>query len=591
MTLQATITPLPDKLVSQIAAGEVIERPASVLKELLENAIDAGSSSIEVRLQGGGIKRIMVSDNGHGIRPEQLHLALNRHATSKISSLKDLEHVGSMGFRGEALAAIDSVARLTITSRTKTCEHAWQFNSRLSKPEASSGTTGTTVDVRQLFDEVPARRKFLRTESTEYTHCSQTFSRIAMARPDISFRLFHNEKLQRNLPATTMMQRISDVLGKEFAAECVPVDNNHGLINISGMISRPTFARNRADRQFLYVNGRYVRDKTVSHAIRQAYADVLHGDRQPAFVLFLDIDPSLVDVNVHPAKHEVRFRESGAVHSFVSKTLQSALEQSAIESGLAQSPVINNQHPPQTYGSRHAAQSSLTLSDTSATSNKSWEQIYKAEKTHQEDIKVHEASRDQSEAMPMGFAIAQIHGIYILAQNQHGLIIVDMHAAHERIVYEKLKTAMQEQNLSVQELLVPMVFDVGEEYVSIVHEYSDELLNLGFDVSPTGPATITLRSVPALLANGDIETLMRHVLDDISTIGTSAHVKEKQNELLATMACHGSIRANRLLTIDEMNALLRDMENTERSDQCNHGRPTWVQWTIKDLDAMFWRGQ
>lgn len=612
MTLLRPITALPDLLVSQIAAGEVIERPASVLKELLENSIDAHAQNIEIRLEGGGIKRIMISDDGHGIAPEQLGLALTQHATSKIASLEDLEHVASMGFRGEALASIASVSRLSITSRTDQCAHAWQIQAASQQPQAAAGATGTTIDVRQLFDSVPARRKFLRTENTEYTHCLETLARIAMANPDVAFRLFHNNKLQRNWAAAGMLQRINDVLGEQHANEFLLVEQSQGIISLAGVISKPAHARNRADRQYLYVNGRYVNDRTVAHAIRQAYTDVLHGDRKPAYVLFINIDPNLVDVNVHPAKHEVRFRDSGAVHSFVSKTLTQTLatyagQEPSVETTEKFNPSAS--YKPLTPLSAPSHQ--FDLRDTNTPSD-TWKSLYAPlpnNNTNQPDHPFKSESEgsyakpysapaipnsaysEQPSTMPLGMAIAQLHGIYILAQNAHGLLIVDMHAAHERVVYEKMKKLMETSSLPVQELLVPVVFETTEQDVSLAAEHQQTLNDLGITIYPIGPSTLAIKAVPSLLAKGDIETMIANILTDLATAGSSTHVAQQHNEILATMACHGSVRANRQLTLDEMNALLREMEQTERADQCNHGRPTWVQWSIKDLDRMFWRGQ
>ncbi|MFT0547141.1 DNA mismatch repair endonuclease MutL [Allopusillimonas ginsengisoli] len=652
-----SITPLPDLLISQIAAGEVVERPASVLKELLENAIDAGARAIEVRLDGGGIRRIAISDDGSGIPADEMHLALTRHATSKINSLDELEAVASMGFRGEALASIASVSRLTLTSRTADAPHAWQITSACEPPMPASGSVGTTIDVRQLFDDVPARRKFLRTESTEYGHCVDAFERIALAHPHIAFRLFHNDKPQRNWRACDMGQRVRDVLGPEFVGQGVQISHELGLVAVHGIITRPTFARSRADRQYLYVNGRYIKDRTVSHAIRQAYADVLHGDRQPAYVLFLSTDPTGVDVNVHPAKHEVRFRNSGAIHKFISQTLSQALaaagghvlesgQDDARPQGTNDSAQAEGQHqtgasdsaslPGQSahrpgafpFGSR-ALQQPLRLRPDDAAGT-DWRELYRPADDAQH---AHTAGADQfpqpadrldapyqtyttaaagpltalpaamqrmgepltqvrsDSEFPLGMALGQLHGIYILAQNEHGLVLVDMHAAHERVVYEQLKKAMDTRSLPRQELLVPVVFSVAEKEIGLIEEYADTLSELGLDIRAAGPASVAVRAVPALLAGGDIESLARGVLRDLAGVGSSPRLTEQRNELLSTMACHGSVRANRRLTLDEMNGLLRRMETTERADQCNHGRPTWMQWPITELDRLFMRGQ
>jgi DNA mismatch repair protein MutL len=597
------ICALPDLLISQIAAGEVIERPASVLKELVENAVDAGAQSIEIRLEAGGIRRIAVIDDGAGIPPDELALALTRHATSKITSLDELESVHSMGFRGEALASIAAVSQLTLISRTRDADHAWSLAPGSTSPVAAAGAQGTTVEVKYLFDAVPARRKFLRAEPTEFGHCIDAIERIALAFPEVSFRVFHNERAVRQWLPASALKRISDVLGDEFNEHGIEVNAESGPIALLGVITRPTAARARADRQFLFVNGRHVRDRTVSHAIRSAYADVLHGDRQPAFVLFLQIDPSAVDVNVHPAKHEVRFRDTGAVHRFVSHTVTQALSGTAgahqvtpavFTNQSAQSwPHVGNHQTPYNAASsfssssvsgqttwQPSSQSALHLREPIGTAGglQAWETLYQP------------AAQD-APTWPLGRALAQVHGIYILSQTSSGLALIDMHAAHERVVYEQLKQALDAQTLPQQTLLVPVVFRVTDKEIALAEECKEQLAMLGFEIAPSGPQALTLRSVPALLARGDLEALARGILRDLEQVGASRLLTEQRNTLLATMACHGAVRANRQLSIEEMNALLRQMEQTERADQCNHGRPTWVHWNVSDLDKFFLRGQ
>ncbi len=615
MSTYRPICPLPDLLVSQIAAGEVIERPASVLKELVENAVDSGAQSIEVRLEAGGIRRIAVIDDGSGIRAEELSLALTRHATSKITSLAELESVDSMGFRGEALASIAAVSQLTITSRTRDAAHAFSFESGMTEPVAAAGALGTTVEVKYLFDAVPARRKFLRAEATEFGHCIDAIERVALAFPEIGFRVFHNDRAVRQWLPASALQRISDVLGSEFNEHGIEVNAQGGPMSIMGVTTRPTAARARADRQFLFVNGRHVRDRTVSHAIRSAYADVLHGDRQPAFVLFLQIDPLAVDVNVHPAKHEVRFRDTGAVHRFVAQTITQALSGTAgthqvsqVEHGTALGAFAMPLNGGEAMGAGAAfaalgdaqafqprwnpgAQAAFALREPASNGLEqpgAWKALYQP---LNESDKTNSNWAANNETWPLGRALAQVHGIYILSQTASGLALIDMHAAHERVVYEQLKTAIDAQSLPQQTLLVPVVFRVTEKELALAEECAEQLNALGFELAAAGPQSMTLRSVPAMLARGDLEALARGVLRDIEHVGASRLLTEQRNTLLATMACHGAVRANRQLTIEEMNALLRQMEQTERADQCNHGRPTWVHFSVPDLDKLFLRGQ
>jgi DNA mismatch repair protein MutL len=603
MSNRRPICALPDLLISQIAAGEVIERPASVLKELVENAVDAGAQSVEIRLEAGGIRRIAVIDDGSGIPADELSLALTRHATSKITSLDELESVHSMGFRGEALASIAAVSQLTLISRTRDADHAWSLEPGTTQAVAAAGAQGTTVEVKYLFDAVPARRKFLRAEPTEFGHCIDAIERIALAFPEVSFRVFHNDRAVRQWLPASALKRISDVLGDEFNEHGIELNAQSGPISLLGVITRPAAARARADRQFLFVNGRHVRDRTVSHAIRSAYADVLHGDRQPAFVLFLQIDPSAVDVNVHPAKHEVRFRDTGAVHRFVSHAVTQALSGTAgahqISSvgGLSQT----TQPWPALSGGDGARDAAAPFSSTPLPYNPTWQQGSQSALHLREPTSIsgglpawealYQPAAQDAPAWPLGRALAQVHGIYILSQTSSGLALIDMHAAHERVVYEQLKHALDSQTMPQQTLLVPVVFRVTDKEVALAEECHEQLAALGFEMAASGPHALTLRSVPALLARGDLEALARGVLRDLEQVGASRLLTEQRNTLLATMACHGAVRANRQLTIEEMNALLRQMEQTERADQCNHGRPTWVHWNVSELDKFFLRGQ
>jgi len=622
MTLSAArIAALPDQLISQIAAGEVIERPASVLKELVENALDANAQTIEVRLEAGGIRRIAVIDDGSGIEAHDLPLALQRHATSKIRSLDDLENVQSMGFRGEALASIASVARLTLTSRTAESNNAWQMTPQ-TEPEPAAGPVGTVVDVRALFDLVPARRKFLKAEATEFGHCMDVMTRISLSHPDVVFRVFHNERAVKQWPAGSMLKRIRDVLGDEFSEQGLIIEANSGATTLKGLVTRPTAARARADRQFLFVNGRHVRDRTVSHAIRAAYADVLHGDRQPAYVLFLEIDPQTVDVNVHPAKQEVRFRDSGAIHRLVQQVINQTLAgqqnaQSQLGTQTTMAPSVTDSAPSPLAYPATATQSRLSLAEPlgryqSSNNNMGpgWQQAHQplpsaslsaspiaspstspSASPTTNPIATYDPTDENLPVWPLGRALAQLHGVYILSQTNDGMILVDMHAAHERVVYEQLKTSLDQQSVATQGLLVPMVLTASAREVALAQTHESALNEMGFEIRAGGPQSLIVRRVPALLARGDLDALVRGVLDDIESVGASALLTEQRNRLLATMACHGSVRANRQLTIAEMNGLLRQMEQTARADQCNHGRPTWVAWRMTDLDRLFLRGQ
>ena len=623
------IQALPDQLISQIAAGEVVERPSAVVKELLENALDAGATQISVRLEEGGVKRIAITDNGRGIPPEQMPLALARHATSKIASLHDLENVGTLGFRGEALASIASVAAVTVTSRTADAPHAWELvGSHEGTVAPSSGALGTTIDVQDLYFNTPARRKFLKSEQTEFGHCAEVVRRIALARPDVSLSLTHNGRTIDHWNVCDMARRSAQILGEGFAEARLPIDETAGPLRIHGYTGLPTASKARADGQFFYVNGRFVRDKLLVHAVRMAYQDVLHGDRFPSYVLALDLDPSLVDVNVHPSKIEVRFRDSRSVHQFVFHAVQRALAQtSATAFGSVPAPLpaaaslggdsaagpglwrreqtqtsfgaqfTNTYAPAPAGGGMPFFADAPGVAHGVEQTTAAYGALFAGSPSPITQVQPYVASAEAMarEEYPLGFALAQLHGIYILAQNTKGLVLVDMHAAHERILYEQLKNALQAQvsgqDMQVQALLIPVTFYADAIEVSTANENQDTLKALGFDIAALSPTTLAVRSVPTLLKNADAQTLARDVLRDVREYGGSRVLIERQNELLGTLACHTAVRANRILSVQEMNALLRQMESTERADQCNHGRPTWVQVEINALDKLFLRGQ
>lgn len=596
------IQALSDQLISQIAAGEVVDRPSAVVKELLENALDAGSTQITVRLEEGGVKRIAITDNGRGIPPEQMPLALARHATSKIASLTDLENVGTLGFRGEALASIASVAQLTLTSRTVDAAHAWEISgSQNGQLIPSSGALGTTIDVRELYFNTPARRKFLKSEQTEFGHCAEVVRRIALSRPDVAFSLSHNGKTIDHWNASAVDKRSALILGPDFAQARLALDETAGPLRLHGFVGLPTASKTRADAQYFYVNGRFVRDKLLTHAVRAAYQDVLHGDRYPSYMLGLDLDPALVDVNVHPSKIEVRFRDSRAVHQFVFHAVSRALAQTSATSveeepaatipATGPLPWIREQKQASFsaqfasglgVAQKTADYGALFASGTADTESRTW--------TPPQQAAAPEPQQSDDD-FPFGFALAQLHGIYILAQNRKGLVLVDMHAAHERILYEQLKNALDENVMQVQPLLIPITFYADAVEVGTAEEHQATLQALGFDISALSPTTLAVRAIPALLKSADAQTLARDVLRDVREFGGSRVLVERRNELLATMACHTAVRASRALTLPEMNALLRQMEATERADQCNHGRPTWVQLALSDLDKLFLRGQ
>ncbi|MDO8291243.1 MAG: DNA mismatch repair endonuclease MutL [Gallionella sp.] len=623
---------LPDLLINQIAAGEVIERPASALKELLENSLDAGATDITVQLEGGGIKLLRVRDNGKGIARDELPLALMRHATSKIASLDDLQKVASMGFRGEALASMAAVAHLALTSRTVHETHGWKvdaMNGLVGEPVPASHAPGTTVEIRDLYFNTPARRKFLKSEATEFAWCEEAFKRIALSRPDVAFSLQHNGKTIWQLSGSPLPQagegqgeregvragalnRISAILGEEFGHAAVPVERQAAELSLRGLAALPAYSRGSRDAQYFFVNGRFVRDKVASHALRQAYQDILHHQRHPAFVLFLDLPPEQVDVNVHPAKSEVRFRESQCIHQFIFHTLQQALsaptagidtketsdldssfrrrpEPSAfnqLDSGLRRNDGTSRFQQQNMHLGVAEREAAYRLWEVQMGSGK-WE----AGSGETAPLPHSPLPTHHSPVPPLGFALAQLSGIYILAQNAYGLVVVDMHAAHERIVYERLKTSLDAEQIATQPLLIPVSFYAEPLDVATAEAEQDALGMLGFDIAPLSPTQLVVRAMPALLKQAEAETVAQEVLRELREYGASRALTERRNELLATMACHGAVRANRILSITEMNALLREMEQTERADQCNHGRPTWFQLSMGELDKMFMRGK
>lgn len=617
------IKELSDQLVSQIAAGEVIERPASVLKELVENAIDADATRIEVRLEAGGIKRLTVTDNGRGIPKDELPLALKRHATSKIRDLNELEHVLSLGFRGEALASIASVSALTVTSRT--AQESCAYSIHEGEVGVAAGTQETKVDVEDLFFKTPARRKFLKSEATEAAHCKMALERIAIAHPTIEFRLVNNAKPVLVLPVEQSRSRVNRILPDEFSRAQREVYAETASARVYGWVGLPTAGRARTDAQYCYVNGRFVRDKLLAHAVKSAYADVLHNQLQPMYCLFVDIDPVKVDVNVHPTKSELRFRDSQWVHQFVMHAVQNALAPAL--AGLSETTEEGQNQELQNQG----VSTTSMLSRSQVASHKEARvpafQLRESASSQYEPSQLNryldfyqtrsetssrghtvpdtvQAIRDglsqktpldqQTLSYPLGRALGQIGGVFIIAENDHGMVVVDMHAAHERIVYEKLKEQVELQKMAVQQLLIPLVFQADAEEMATFEDNQSLLLSLGIELEAASPTHLRLRAVPAVLA-GDIEktgeTLICELLADIRRFGGSTLVEEKRNEILATMACHGAVRAHRYLSIEEMNALLRQMEKTDRIDQCNHGRPTWVQVNMTELDKLFMRGK
>ncbi len=614
------IQKLSTRLANQIAAGEVVERPSAVVKELLENSLDAGARSIDIDVEQGGRKLIRLRDDGCGILKEDFSLALSRHATSKIRSFDDLACVASLGFRGEALPSISSVSRLELRSCARGSDSGWcvtgDGGDTISEPQPVAHPEGTTIEVRDLFFNTPARRKFLRTDKTEFSHLETVVKRIALSRFDVGFALRHNQRTVLKLrPAQSepeQRQRVAQVCGSAFIDHALWVDYQVADMRLWGWVAQPTFSRSQADLQYFYVNGRMIRDKLVAHAIRQAYQDVLYHGRHPAYVLYLTLDPTAVDVNVHPTKHEVRFREGRTVHDFLFRSLHQALAdvrpgtvdeesgeiiaatptgqtvtESSMQRGSPPTGGATGRYPGATPGGQYRQQSNMAFAVHEQ--RPGLQALYQGAQT----LPAGDTGLDveSTEAPPLGYAIAQLHGVYILAENAQGLIVVDMHAAHERITYERMKTALEGDGVRSQPLLVPISIAVSESETRLATEFTEVFGELGFVVEAMGPETLVVRQVPSLLRDADVETLLRDVLSDLATYGTSQRVREAINELLGTLACHGSVRANRKLTIPEMNALLRDMERTERSGQCNHGRPTWVQMNMDALDGLFMRGQ
>ena len=596
------IRELSDELISQIAAGEVVERPASVVRELLDNALDAGARQITVRLAAGGVRLISVEDDGQGIPRDELTAALRRHATSKIASLGELETVGTMGFRGEALAAINAIAELTILSRDAQAVGdsgtAWALDGRTGELRPVARAAGTTLEVRELFFATPARRKFLKTDATELAHCIEAVRRHALARPDVGFAVWHDGKLVEQWRAVTgpapRDQRLPDALSDEFVTRSVAVDHVQGPVRVVGRAGIPDAARSRGDQQFFYVNGRFVRDKVLSHAVRSAYEDVLHGQRQPVYALYLEIDPSRVDVNVHPTKIEVRFRDGREVHQAVRHAIENALAAPrAGEAVAAAAPFFKpNGHatpvpwaqPAIHFAAERGAGDALAMWPQSPLQSA-------AAGVPPASLPASNTGTDPDDAWPLGRALAQLQGIYILAENRQGLVVVDMHAAHERIVYERLKDQLDGAAIASQPLLIPATFAATPQEVATAEACAAVLPTLGLEITPFSPRTLAVRAVPGTLADGDPVELARSVLAELAQHDASTVIQRAQNELLSTMACHGAVRANRKLTLEEMNALLRQMEATERSDQCNHGRPTWRQLSIRELDGLFLRGR
>ncbi len=594
---------LPPQLVNQIAAGEVVERPASIIKELVENSLDAGATRIDVEVEQGGVKLIRVRDDGRGIHLDDLPLALSRHATSKIGSLEDLERVLSMGFRGEALPSIASVTRLQLTSRETSSEDAWSIVSdggaHPDEPVPAAHPVGTTLEVRDLFYNTPARRKFLRAEKTEFSHLETQLKRLALSRFDAGFRLAHNRREVFDLRVATgreaQERRLARLLGPAFIENALYIEQQQMGLRLFGWVARPAFSRSQADMQYFYVNGRIVRDRLVTHAVRQAFQDVLYHGRHPAYALYLELDPALVDVNVHPTKHEVRFRDGRLVHDFLFRNLHKVLAETRPGGGEiteADEGVVGlvSGNAPLHAGQPEMPAEQQPFAFRVAQPMADYRSSFEAQRPFASPSEIDDQGQP-AEIPPMGFALAQLKGIYILSENERGMVLVDMHAAHERITYERFKQGLAGEGVVRQPLLVPVSVAVSSREADLAEEQANLLLELGLEVGRLGAETLVVRAIPALLQGADSEKLLRDLLSDLVVYGSTSRIRDEINRVLATMACHGSVRANRRLTVAEMNALLRDMERTERSDQCNHGRPTWVQLNLGDLDKLFMRGQ
>ena len=593
------IRQLPPQLIDQIAAGEVVERPASVIKELVENSLDAGAGRVELEIEGGGLRRCLVRDDGSGIPRDELSLALSRHATSKITSLDDLERVGTLGFRGEALPSIASVSRLTMTSRAAESDAAWMVEvdgGSLAAPAPAAHPRGTTIEVRDLFYNTPARRRFMRSERTEAGHVERVARRLALSRFDTGFSLRRDGRalfeLRPAQDAAARARRVGELCGEAFAAHMMDVEYGAAGLKLSGWLGLPTFSRSQPDLQYFFVNGRMIRDRLVTHALRQAYADVLFHGRHPAYVLYLEMDPALVDVNAHPTKHEVRFRDARSIHGFLYKVVESALAGTRPAAGAGAPPPATPRFSApgaEASGWQRPHQGAMPLGVRDAVEASGGEHSAHVPSAPAPGAGTVSAPQDDNPAL--GYAVGQLGGVYILAQNRAGLVVVDMHAAHERVLYERLKHALSGDAAAGQPLLVPLSVRVSPQEAELAEGMQDELAAIGLVIDRRGPDVVVIRQLPALLANADAESLLRDLLSDLVEQGSSRRVEERMNEVLATMACHGSVRANRQLTLAEMNALLREMERTERADQCNHGRPTWTQLSMAELDKLFLRGR